>query len=155
MNKSNSIECNSIEAIDKTDLSEQTKFRLDEISKTENYFVKEINQRKSCSQKLNKYDTTFDYIDKILIVLSVATGGLSIISFTSITGAPVGTASASFTLIFSLTTETVKKLLNITRKKKKKHDKILMLAKSKPNSIETLISQALTDLDISHEELKF
>ena len=41
--------CNSIEAIDKTDLSEQTKFRLDEISKIENYFIKKINQRKSCS----------------------------------------------------------------------------------------------------------
>ena len=59
MNKSNSIE-----AIDKTDLSEQTKFRLDEISKIENYFIEEINQRKSCSRKLNKYVTAFDYIDR-------------------------------------------------------------------------------------------
>ena len=64
---------------------------------------------------------------------------------------PVGIASASLTLIFSLTTGIVKKSLNITRNKKKKH-KILILAKSKPNSIETLISQALIDLDISHEE---
>ena len=72
--------------------------------------------------------------------------------FTSIIGVPVGIASASFTLIFSLTTGIVKKLLNITRKKKKKHDKILMLAKSKLNSIDTLISQALIDMDISHEE---
>ena len=78
--------------------------------------------------------------------------GVSIISFTSIIGAPVGVASASFTLIFSLTTGIVKKLLNITRKKKKKHDKILMLAKSKLNSIDTLISQVLIDMDISHEE---
>ena len=147
MNKSNSIG-----AIDKTDLSEQTKFRLDEISKIENYFIEEINQRKSCSQKLNKYVTTFDYIDKILIVLSAATGGVSIISFTSIIEAPVGIASASFTLIFSPTTGIIKKLLNITRKKKKKHDKILMLVKSKLNSIDTLISQALIDMDISHEE---
>ena len=152
MNKSNSIECNSIEAIDKTDLSEQTKFRLDEISKIENYFIEEINQRKSCSQKLSKYVTTFDYIDTILVALSATTGGISLISFTSIIGATVGIASASFTLMFSLTIEIVKKLLNITRKKKKNHDKILMLAKSKLNSIETLISQALIDLDISHEE---
>ena len=101
---------NSIEAIDKTDLSEQAKFWLDEISKIENYFIEEINQRKSCSQKLNKYVTTFDYIYKILIVLSGTTGGVSIISFTSIIGAPVGIASASFTLIFSLTTGIVKKL---------------------------------------------
>ena len=94
----------------------------------------------------------FDYIDQALIVLSATSGGVSIISFTSIIGAPVGIASASFTLIFSLTTGIVKKLLNITRNKKKKHDKILMLAKSKLNSIETLISQALIDMEISHEE---
>ena len=147
MNKSNSIE-----AIDRTDLSEQTKFRLDQISKIENYFIKEINQRKSCDKKLSKYVTVFDYIDQSLIALSATSGGVSIISFTSIVGAPVGIASASLTLIFSLTTGIVKKLLNITRNKKKKHDKIFMLAKSKLNSIETLISQALIDMEISHEE---
>ena len=147
MNKSNSLE-----TIDKTNSYEQTKFRLDEISKIEKYFIEEINQRKSCSQKLSKYVTTFDNIDKILIVLSAATGGVSIISFTSILGAPAGIASASFTLIFSLTIGIVKKLLNITRNKKKKLDKILMLAKSKLNSIETLVSQALIDMEISHEE---
>ena len=97
-------ECNSIKAIDKTILSEQTKFRLDEISKIENYFIEEINQRKSCSKKLSKYVAAFDNIDKILIVLSTTTGGVSICLFTSIVGAPVGIASANFTLIFSLTT---------------------------------------------------
>ena len=101
---------------------------------------------------MNKYVTAFDYIDKILIVLSATSSGVSIISFTSIVGAPVGIASASFTLIFSIATGIVKKLLNITSNKKKKHDKILVLAKSKLNSIETLISQALNDMDISHEE---
>ena len=110
---------NFIEAIDKTNLSEQTKFRLDEISKIENYFIEEINQRKLCSTILSKYVAAFDYIDKILIVLSATTGGVSICSFTSIVGAPVGIASASFTLIFSLSTGITKKLLNITRKKKK------------------------------------
>ena len=67
-------------------------------------------------------------------------------------GAPVGIASASFIFIFSLTTGIVKKLLSITRNKKKKHDKILTLVKSKLNSIETIISQALIDMKISHEE---
>ena len=66
--------------------------------------------------------------------------------------APVGIASARFTLIFSITTGIVKKLLNIARNKKKKHDKILMFSKSKHNSIETLISQALIDMVLSHEE---
>ena len=128
-------ESNSIKAIDKTNLSEQTKFRLSEIIGIENYFYQEINQRKSCSKKLSKYVAVFDYIDQALIVLSATSGGVSIISFTSIIGAPVGIASASLTLIFSITTGIVKKLLNITRNKKKKH-KILMLAKSKLNSIE-------------------
>ena len=131
---------------------EQTKFRLDEISKIENYFIEEISQRKSYSKKLSKYVTAFDYIDKVLVALSATSDGVSIISFKSVIGAPVGIASASFTLTFSLTTEIVKKLLNITRKKKKRHDKILMLAKSKLNSIETLISQALIDMEIGHEE---
>ena len=93
-------ENNSIKAIDKTNLSEQTKFRLSEIIGTENYFQQEINQRKSCSKKLNKYIAVFDYIDQALIVLSATTGGVSIIPFTSIIGAPVGIASAGFTLIF-------------------------------------------------------
>ena len=143
---------NSLETIDKTVLSEQTKFRLSEIIGIENYFYQEINQRKSCSKKLNKYVTAFDYIDQALVVLSATNGGVAIISFTSIVGAPVGIASVSLTLFFSLTTGIVKKLLNITRDKKKKHYKILMLAKSEHNSIETLISQALIDMDISHKE---
>ena len=138
--------------INKRNLSEQSKFRLSEIIRIENYFYQEINQRKSCSEKLNKYVTTFDYIDQILIVLSATTGGVSIISFTSIIGAPVGIASASFTLIFSLTTGIIKKLLSITGHKKKKHDKIRMLAKSKLDSIETLLSQTLIDMKISQEE---
>ena len=82
--------------------------------------------------------------------------GVYIISFTTVIGAPVGIASVSFTLIFSLTTGLIKKLLSITRNKKKKHDKILVLAKSKLNSIESLVSQALIDMEISHEEfIKF
>ena len=111
---------NSLEAIDKTDLSEQTKFRLDEISKIENYFIEEINQRKSCSKKLSKYVAAFDYIDKILIVLSATSGGVSICPFTSVVGASVGIASASFTLIFCLTTGITKILLSTTIKKKRK-----------------------------------
>ena len=110
--------CNSIEAIDKTNFSEQTKFLLVEISKIENYFIEEINERKSYSKKLSKYIAAFDYIDKILIVLSATPGGVSTCSLTSIVGAPVGIESAGFTLIFSLIRGITKQLLNITRKKK-------------------------------------
>ena len=141
-----------MDEIDKTKLSGQTKFRLSEIIAIENYFYQEINQQKSYSKKLNKYVTIFDYIDKILIILSVTSSGISIISFASAIGASAGVVSASLTLIFSITTGIVKKLLDIIRKKKKRHDKIIMLTKSKRSSIESLISQALNDLDISHEE---
>ena len=99
---------NSIEAIDKTNLTNQTKFWLDEISKIENYFIEEINQRKSCSKKLSKYVAVFDYIDQALIVLSTTSGGVSVILFTSIVEAPVGITSASLILFFSLTTGIVK-----------------------------------------------
>ena len=138
--------------IDKTKLTDQTKFRLYEIKNIENNFLNEINQQKSYSKNLNRYVTIVDYIDKTLIILNATTGGISIISFTTAIGAPVGIASVNFTLIFSLTTGIIKKLLGITRKKKKKYDQILMLAESKFNSIGTLMSQALGDLDISHEK---
>ena len=67
---------------------------------------------------MSKYVTTFDYIDKVLIISSATTGGVSIFSFTSIIGAQVGIASASFTLAFSLTTGIITKLLSTTRTKK-------------------------------------
>ena len=113
-------ESNSIETIDRTNLTKQTKIRLDKITEIENYFYQEINQRKLYGKKLSKYVAAFDYIDKILIVLSPTTGGVSICLFTSVAGAPVGIASASFTLIFSLKTGIVKKLLSITKKTRRK-----------------------------------
>ena len=88
----------------------------------------------------------------MLIFVSAASIGFFIISTASIFGAPFGIASASFTLIFSLTTGIIKKLLSIKRNIKKNHDKIPMLAKSKLDSNETLVSQALIDMEISHED---
>ena len=142
---------NSIK-IDKINLTDETKFRLNEITKIENYFIEEINQKKLCIKKLGKYVAAFGCIDKLLITLSATNGGVSIISFTSVVGAPVGITNASFALIFSLTIGIIKKLLSITRNKKKKHDQILMLVNSKLNNTETLVSQALIDIEISHEE---
>ena len=105
------------------------------------------------SKTLSKYIATFDYYDKTLVVLSATSRGISIVAFESVIGGSVGIASASLNLIFSLTSG-IKKLLNITRNKKKKHNKIVMLARRKLSSIGTVISQALTDLEISHEENK-
>ena len=104
------------------------------------------------SKKLSKYVSTFNYIDKILIVLNAATGGICIISHASVVGAPVEIASAGFIFALVLATGITKKLLKTTKNKKKKHDKILMLAKSKLNNIESLVCKALIDMDISHKE---
>ena len=109
MNELNSIETQP--NLDAIPLSDQTKFRLNEINKIKDYFNSEIEERKTMSKKLGKYIATFDYIDKTLIVLSEISGGISIISFTSVIGIPAGLASASFILIFSLTTEVINKLL--------------------------------------------
>ena len=106
------------------------------------------------SKKASKYIAALDYLDKTLIVLSATSGGISIISFTSVIGVPIGIASASFSLVSSLPTGIIKKLLTITRNEKKKNNEIVMPAKTKLNSIESLISQALIDLKITHEEFK-
>ena len=136
---------------DKRKLTNPAKLTLNEIIKTENCFNSEINKRKSCSKILSTYVAAFDYIEKNLIVLNAKSGGVWIISSVSVVGAPVGIVGAIFTLYFPLTTRTIKKLLSI-KKKKKNHDKIFMLDKSKLNSIKTLVSQALIDMEISHEE---
>ena len=106
--------------INKINLWEQTKFRLSEITGIENYFYQEINQRKSCSKKLNKHVTGFDHVDKVLIILSATSTGVSIISFITIVGAPLGIASGSFSLIFSLATRIVKKITEYIKKEKEK-----------------------------------
>ena len=134
------------------ELKDLTKFRLNENSKIKYYFNSEIKERKDIVKKISKYIFAFDYADKLFITLSASFGTLSIVPHATIFGIPVGIAGASLTLIFTITTGVVKKILHITRKKKKKHNKIITLARNKLNIIETLISQALIDFDISHEE---
>ena len=101
------------------------------------------------SKRLSKYIASFDYFDKSLIVLSVTTGSISIASFATVIGPPVGMTSTISSLAFSITTGIVKKLLKITRNKKK--HKIVLLARSKLNSIENKILEALINNEISHE----
>ena len=104
------------------------------------------------SKRLSKYIASSESFDKSLIVLSVATGSISIASFATVIGAPIGIISGSFSLAFSISIGIIKKLLKITRNKKKKHNKIVMLLKSKLNSVESKISEALINNEISHED---
>ena len=69
-------ECNSTETRNKyLDLSDQIKFRLNEINEIKDYFNSEIQERKIMSKKLSKYIAAFDCFDKALIVLSAKSGG--------------------------------------------------------------------------------
>ena len=117
MNESDFIETQNPNAIP---MSDQTKFRLNEINKIKNYSNSEIRERKEISKKLSKYIAAFDYADKIFIVLSASFGTLSTASHATAVGIPGCLAGASLTVVFSLTTGIAKKLLNVTRKKKKK-----------------------------------
>ena len=127
------------------------KYRLDEINKID-YFDNEIKERKDIIKKLNKYLVSFDYLDKIFITLSGSFGTLSIASQATVIGIPAGITGASLTLIFTIGTGISKSLLKVTKKRKKKHNKIIALAKIKLNTIDTLLSSALNDSKISHEE---
>ena len=131
-------------------LNDQQQFRLNKTNEIKDYFVAEIKERELMCKRLCKYIASLDYFDKSLIVLSVTTGSISIASFATVIGAPVGMMSASFS---SITTGFVKTFLKATRNKKKKHNKIAMLARSKLNSIESKISEALINNKISHEDI--
>ena len=133
-------------------LTDVNKFRVDEINKTRGYLNNEINERKYIIKKLNKYIVSFDYLDKIFITLSTSFGTLSIASYASVVGIPVGITGASLTLVFTIGTGISKSLLKVTKKRKKKHNKKIVLAKNKLNMIDTLLSSARNDSEISHKE---
>ena len=92
-------------------ISNEQQFRLNKINEIKDYFLAEIRERELISKNLSKYIASFAYLDKSLIVSSVATGSISIASFATVIGAPIGTMSASCSLTFSITTGFIKKFL--------------------------------------------
>ena len=146
---------NNISIADTSDshveLADANKYRLDEINKIKEYFDNEIKERKDIIKKLNKYLVSFDYLDKMFITLSASFSTLSIASYTTVLGLPVGIAGSSVTLIFTISAGINKSLLKVT-KKEKRNNKIIAIAKSKLNTIDTLLSSALNNSKISHEE---
>ena len=104
------------------------------------------------SKKHKKSCKVLNYIDNLLIVVSTITGRVSISAFTSLVGIPIGITSSAIALKICAITAGIIKYKSIIKKKKKKHDKIVLLAKSKLSSIEVLISQALIDSNISHDK---
>ena len=115
------LECSSVETRNiYPNLNDQQQFRLNKINEVKENFIAEIKERELMSQRLSMYIASFDYFDKSLVILFATFGSISIASFASVIGAPVGIASASFTLAFSMSTGIIKKLLKTTRKKKRK-----------------------------------
>ena len=120
-----SIEHNSIDTLNLNNYQ----FRLNKINEIENYFTVEIKERELMSKRLSKYIASFDYFDKPLIVLSASSDSISIASFATVIGIPLRIASAIF-ITFSFCAGLVKRLLKATRNKKKKHNKIILLART-------------------------
>ena len=135
-------------------ISNEKQFRLNKINKVKYYFLTEIRERELISKNISKYIASLDYFDKSLNVLSILSGSISIASFATVIGAPAGIIGASCGFTFSITSGFVKKFLKTIRNKKKKHNKIVMLARSKLNSIENKISKALMDNEINHEDFE-
>ena len=121
------------------ELTDVNKYRLYEINKIKEYFDNDIKKRKDLVKKLNKYLVSIDYLDKIFITLSASFSTLSIASYAAVVGMPVDIAGSSLTLIFTISTGINKSLLKVTKKRKEKHNKIIALAKSKLNTINTLL----------------
>ena len=134
------------------ELTDVNKYRLHEINKIRDYFNNGIKERKDIIKKLNKYLVSFDYLDKIFITLSASFGTLSIASYASVVVISSGITGVSLTLVFTIGTGISKSLLKLFKKREKKHNKIIVLAKNKLNTIDTLLSSALNDSEISHEE---
>ena len=125
-------------------------FRLKKIDEIRNYLIEEINRNELLSKKHENVFRVFNYTDQSLIVISTITGCVSISAFASLVGIPIGITSSTIGFKICVITAGIKRYKSINKKKKKKHDKIILLSKSKLNSLEVLISEALIDSNISH-----
>ena len=127
-------------------------FRLKKIGEKRNYLIEGINRNELMSKKHNNVCGVLNYIDHSLIVISTITGCVSISGFASSVGIPIGIASSTIGLKIYVITAGIKRYKSIIKKKRKKHDEIVLLAKSKLNNMEVLISKSLIDSNISHDE---
>ena len=127
-------------------------FRLKNIDETRNYFLEEVKKNEVMSKKHQDVCTTLNYIEQFLILASTITGCISISASAYLIGIPIGMTSSAVGFKICAITAGIKKCKSIIKKKKKKHDRIIVLAKSKLNSLEVLISKALIDSVISHDE---
>ena len=142
--------CNYFINLTEENISQE--FRLKNIDETRNYLIEQINRNELMSKKHEKVCTALNYIENFLILGSTITGRVSVSDFASLVGIPIGIMSSAIGLKVCAITSGIEKYNSMIKKKKKMHDKIVLLAKSKLNGIEVLISKALFDSVISHDE---
>ena len=106
--------------------------------------MEEIKQNDLMSKEHKKVCTALNYIEQSLILVSAITGCISISPFTLFVGIPIGIGSSAVGLEIAVTAG-IQKYKPIIQKMRKKHDKIVLLAKTKFNTMEVLISKALSD----------
>ena len=130
-------------------------FRLKKIDEIINYLNEETNQNKLMSNKHKKNCRVLNYIAHLLIVISTITGCVSISDFASLVGIPIGITSSAIGLKICAITVGIKKYKLIIKKEENKHDKIVLLARSKLNSLEVLICKALIDSNVKNNMNSF
>ena len=130
-------------------------FRLKNIIETRNYLIEEINQDELMSRKHKKVYRVLNYVGHLLILISTVTECVYISTFASLVGIPIGIMSSAIELNICVITAGIKKCNSVIKKKKRNHDKIVLLAKSTLNNIEVLITKALIDSNISHNKSVF
>ena len=127
-------------------------FRLKNIDETRNYLIEEINPNELISKKQKNLCTILLSYIHFLILGSTITGCISVSAFAFLVDIPIGIASSAIGLKMCAIIEAIKNYKSIIKKKKNKNNKIVLLAKSKLNSIELLVSKALIDSVMTHNE---
>ena len=143
------LECNSIETIS---LNKQTNYRLMEIGKIKDYLEQEIKYQQFLTSKLSKYLTGFGYADKILTVFLTVFSGTNIFAHVRERKQLLGLITSVFPLVFCLSSGVVKKLQQKTKTRKKKHNKLLYLAKNKLDCVGIFVSKSVMDGIIDHND---
>ena len=138
------LKCNSIGTI--------SNYRLMKIGKIKDYFDQQIKYQQLLTSKLSKYLTGFDYADKILTVFLTVFSSTNIFAHVKGEKQLLGLITSVFSLLFCISSGVVKKLQQETKTRKKKHIRLLYLAKNKLDCVEMLVSKSVMDGIIDHNE---
>ena len=127
-------------------------FKLRKTGEARNFLSDETKNSNLMNEKYKKTCEYLNYVEHLLILVSTVTTCFSISAFASLVCVPVGITSSAIGIKICAITAGIKKYKSSIKKKKKTHDKIVLLGKDKLNTIEVLISKALTDSYISYDE---